>query len=221
MNINNLEIEKKYLIKQPIQLDLSKYKKLSIFQAYLTPNKVFLNNEANTLEFYFGGTNCNNISLNIENNKISTLSEINDYSIEDLTIRIRQTRSNDQSLYFLTIKTNSKNSGLIRNEYEIIIDESSFKNLKNECGKSYIRKSRYIIPIENGLNVELDVFEDHLQGLVLAEVEFSTIEQANHFVPPDFVGDIDVTHVLDFSNKFLVNLRRDELWKAIAKISKE
>ena len=60
-----------------------------------------------------------------------------------------------------------------------------------------IRKKRYLIPIESNLKIELDIFEGDLDGLVLAEVEFSDVETANSFIPPEWFGE-DVT----FSEKY-------------------
>lgn len=45
--------------------------------------------------------------------------------------------------------------------------------------------------------IELDVFAGDLAPLLLAEVEFSSEEEANSFTPPDWFGE-DVT----FSSKY-------------------
>ena len=47
------------------------------------------------------------------------------------------------------------------------------------------------------LTIELDVFAGNLAPLLLAEVEFSSEEEANSFTPPDWFGE-DVT----FSSKY-------------------
>ena len=49
----------------------------------------------------------------------------------------------------------------------------------------------------NLLTIELDVFAGDLSPLLLAEVEFSSEEEANSFTPPDWFGE-DVT----FSSKY-------------------
>ncbi len=41
-----------------------------------------------------------------------------------------------------------------------------------------IKKTRYLIPLTDRLTIELDVFSDELEGLLLAEVEFETEEEA-------------------------------------------
>ena len=60
-----------------------------------------------------------------------------------------------------------------------------------------IQKRRYLIPLTDKLTIELDVFEGELAPLQLAEVEFETKEEAEHFVPPAWFGE-DVT----FSSKY-------------------
>jgi len=44
-----------------------------------------------------------------------------------------------------------------------------------------ITKKRYLIPLSEKLTIELDIFEDALAPLVLAEVEFTSEEEANAF----------------------------------------
>ena len=60
-----------------------------------------------------------------------------------------------------------------------------------------IQKKRFMIPLDEHLTAELDIFEGDLAPLVLAEVEFSTEEEALSFLPPDWFGE-DVT----FSGKY-------------------
>lgn len=46
-----------------------------------------------------------------------------------------------------------------------------------------VRKMRYYYP-ENGTNYEIDIFQDGLSGLVLADVEFDSLEKKANFTPP-------------------------------------
>ena len=42
--------------------------------------------------------------------------------------------------------------------------------------------------------IELDVFYGKFEGLILAEVEFETLEQANAYQPPKWFGrDVSIT----------------------------
>ena len=51
----------------------------------------------------------------------------------------------------------------------------------------------------------MDVFHGSLAPLVLAEVEFPTVEEANAFVPPDWFG-ADVTMDGRYHNSYLSRL---------------
>ena len=78
-----------------------------------------------------------------------------------------------------------------------------------------IKKTRYFIPLEgelktdadgkhihSGTLAELDVFHDDYEGLLLVEVEFDSIEQANAFVAPEWFGE-DVTSSGKYQNSVL------------------
>ena len=57
-------------------------------------------------------------------------------------------------------------------------------------------------PLEQGLTVELDVFQGYYEGLILAEVEFPSLEEAQKFVPPAWFGR-DVTLSGEYQNSRL------------------
>ena len=65
-----------------------------------------------------------------------------------------------------------------------------------------IRKRRYLIPIESGLTIELDLFAAPFEGLILAEVEFPSEEEANAFLPPAWFGE-EVTWSTEYHNSTL------------------
>ena len=106
-------------------------------------------------------------------------------------IRIR--KSDDE--YYMTYK----GKGLeVREEYNLPLNEESYENLSPKCIGHVIKKDRYIIPIENDLKVELDVFE-YPEGLVMAEVEFPSVEMANAFIAPDWFAE-EVTNNPKYHN---------------------
>ena len=110
-------------------------------------------------------------------------------------IRIR--RSNDD--YILTCK----GEGLMaREEFELSLTAESFAHLKTKVDGIFIEKTRYLIPYDKNLTIELDVFHGKLSPLVLAEVEFASIEEANAFTPPAWFGE-DVTHSSKYHNSTL------------------
>ncbi len=84
----------------------------------------------------------------------------------------------------LTIK---HGSGKTRIEEEIGISERQFSSLWALTGRRRVKKLRYRIP-EDGLTVELDVYQGKLEGLITAEVQFESEEDSNAFRPPAWLG---------------------------------
>ncbi len=117
------------------------------------------------------------------------------------TVRVR--RENDTC--YLTYKGAHDmpgNSDLSHTEYNLPLNESAYEHLKEKRDGILLHKKRYVIPIPEGLNIELDVFEGELAPLILAEVEFSSEEEAGAFVAPDWFG-VDVTEDVRYKNSTL------------------
>ena len=74
--------------------------------------------------------------------------------------------------------------------------------LLEKADGTVITKTRYRIPEKNGLTIELDVFHGRYGGLLLAEVEFATEEEANSYCPPEWFGE-DVTMSSAYHNSTL------------------
>ncbi len=70
-------------------------------------------------------------------------------------VRIR--RDNDD--FFLTYKSKGM---MVREEYNLPLTKESYYHLLLKADGRIITKTRYVIPIENGLFVELDIFEGDL-----------------------------------------------------------
>lgn len=86
-----------------------------------------------------------------------------------------------------------KGSGMMaREEYNLPLNEASYNKLLPKREGRVITKKRYLIPFEK-YTIELDIFEGELSPLVIAEVEFLSIEEAESFIPPDWF-DEDVTN---------------------------
>jgi adenylate cyclase len=98
-------------------------------------------------------------------------------------------RSFDNERYELTIKT----PGMIeRGEQTIKITREMFEGLWLQTVGRRVTKTRYYIPYDD-LIIELDIYEDHLEGLVTAEVEFDgrpteAMVRANTFESPAWFG---------------------------------
>ncbi len=124
------------------------------------------------------------------------------------TSPVVRVRKSDNS-YFLTYK----GSGLMsREEYNLPLDEASYKHLLSKADGNIISKKRYMIPIKNPqfkndfipieqpkLIIELDVFAPPFAPLIVAEVEFTSVEMANAFIPPEWF-DEDVTMNTEYHN---------------------
>ena len=122
------------------------------------------------------------------------------YLCTEPVVRIR--RQDDD--YFLTYKS----KGLMaREEYNLPLTQEAYEHLKSKADGLVISKTRYLIPEKNGLTIELDVFHEDYEGLLLAEVEFPSEEAANSYTPPAWFGR-DVTFSSDYHNSTLSKGRK-------------
>ncbi|MBO4592146.1 MAG: CYTH domain-containing protein [Eubacterium sp.] len=117
-------------------------------------------------------------------------------------VRIRQYDEN----YILTIKS----LGLMeRIEIEKELTEKEFKELSTMVKGNVISKVRYKIPY-NEYTIELDIFKEEFEGLIMAEVEFPDKEKAESFVAPDFMS-VDVTDDPKFHNSQMSVMDKKEI----------
>lgn len=98
----------------------------------------------------------------------------------DCTIRVRII---DGASAFLTIK--SRNKGISRGEWEYPIPVEDARTMMEIHVGRLIIKRRYIVPF-GGNTWEVDIFEDELSGLAVAEIELPSSD-AEVSIPP-FVG---------------------------------
>ena len=111
------------------------------------------------------------------------------------TVRIR---TRDDKAY-LTIKAPSTNGGLKRYEFEKEITVDEAEHLLQLCEPPLIDKTRYLVK-SGDHTFEVDEFYGDNQGLVMAEVELGSEDEA--FEKPDFIG-MEVTGDGRFYNKRL------------------
>lgn len=120
-------------------------------------------------------------------------------------VRIR--RQDEQ--YYLTYKGGGM---LAREEYNLPLNEKGYLHLREKIDGNLISKKRYLIPIEcpefkdgfhltekPNLVIELDFFDPPFAPLIMAEVEFDSVEMANAFIAPDWFGE-DVTMNREYHN---------------------
>lgn len=106
------------------------------------------------------------------------------YLCREPVVRVRA----QGSKYILTYK----GGGLIaREEYNLPLNEEAFAHLIEKADGKVIRKTRYRIPYQTYV-IELDFFDDVFidsgEPLIMAEVEFESIEEADSFSPPEWFG---------------------------------
>ncbi len=127
------------------------------------------------------------------------------YLCTDPVVRIR--KMDDQ--YILTYKSKQgiqKAAGVcINQEVELALTRESYHHLLGKIDGVLIEKTRYAMRYPSGnqiYKIELDVFHGHYEGMVLAEVEFPSKEEADQFVPPDWFSE-NVSDDCHYSNAFL------------------
>lgn len=134
---------------------------------------------------------------------VKELPDLSNYQYKKLTqaylntdpvIRIRR----EDEKYVLTYK----GKGLLaREEHNLPLNADSFEHLLPKADGLIISKTRYLIPYENYL-IELDIFDEDLAPLIMAEVEFESEDEAHAFVPPSWF-DKDVTQDKRYHNSNL------------------
>lgn len=112
------------------------------------------------------------------------------YLCTNPVVRVRKEDDN----YYMTYKGQGL---MVREEYNLPLTKEAYSHLLAKADGNIITKTRYLIPLnDNVLNkellIELDVFEGAFKGLYLAEIEFTSEEDANNFTPPNWFGE-DVT----------------------------
>lgn len=100
--------------------------------------------------------------------------------------------------YFQTIKSWP---GLIRDEDEESISQALFDEERNNVQDRRLEKTRYEIPYE-WKTIELDIYKWKLEWLVVAEVEFTSEQEANAFTTPARLGK-ELTGIAEAENAYL------------------
>lgn len=117
-------------------------------------------------------------------------------SAKERTVRVRTI--NDQG--FLTIKGVSVGATRLEYEYEIPLEDAN-ELLDELCEKPLIEKNRYKVNF-SGFTWEIDEFFGENDGLIVAEIELESEDQA--FDKPDWVGE-EVTGDSRYFNSNLIN----------------
>jgi adenylate cyclase len=100
--------------------------------------------------------------------------------------------------FFQTVKSEG---GLVRGEIEVELSKQQFDVLWPATAGRRLEKTRYSVPWA-GKTVEVDVYHGSLVGLVVAEVEFTSVSESAQFTPPPWV-ESEVTEDDTYKNVHL------------------
>jgi adenylate cyclase len=120
--------------------------------------------------------------------------------VEDEELRVRRLvhQGTGVATYTMTYK---KGHGKVREEHEHHISEWMYQSLTSQYRKKPLVKERTVVrDRETGIIIEIDRYT-HL-SLIVAEVEFSSKEEADSFKAPAWFGD-DISGNIAYSNKQL------------------
>jgi CYTH domain-containing protein len=98
----------------------------------------------------------------------------------------------------LTVKAGR---GAVRTELEWPLTDEQFDAAWDQTGGRRIHKTRHRVPLDEH-TIEVDVFHDDLEGLLLAEVEFESDDALAAFEPPAWFGP-EVTDDEGYTNASL------------------
>ena len=104
--------------------------------------------------------------------------------------------------YYLTYKGEGS---IAKEEYNLKLNEASFYNLLKKCDGNIIKKERYNVKLSDKLVAEVDIFRGKFEGLILIEVEFESIKEAEVFAAPDWFGR-DVSYEKEYHNAYMSTL---------------
>ena len=132
-------------------------------------------------------------------------------------VRIRK----EDDTFYMTYKATKENyDGIGKTEYNMELDEESYRHLRTKVDGNIITKKRYIIPVNDDafdgeylaphkelgraieageIKIELDVFEGVFAGRILAEIEFPNEDAAANYRMADWFLE-DVTGDTRYSN---------------------
>lgn len=161
---------------------------------------------------------------NLKISKILEIEQVYLYRDNFTNLRVRKITDKKQGTtqYIYTAKTKGdieyNNSYQIGRKYEIEneITKEEYEELKKTKISNIINKTRIIIPIEENLKVEMDIYYEYLEGLLTAEIEFPNIEIANTYKKPDWLGE--ELGYKELSNRRLAEMTKEEF---LSKVTEE
>ena len=129
-------------------------------------------------------------------------------------MRVRNINNGEQFVF--TIKRDTEELGLTREEYEIVISEEEYNNLLKKQEGNTIYKTRYQIDDENGFKMAFDIFSGDLTGLAYMEIEFENEKMSKEYGNPEWIKK-DVTRDLNYKNGHLARYGIPETYEEYIK----
>lgn len=146
----------------------------------------------------------NDLPDNLDSYKYHIIEQA--YLTDKPVIRVR--REDDD--YYMTYKgSGAKDTALAHEEYNLPLTKESYETLKSKADGNIITKKRILIPYQS-YTIELDIFDAPFAPLIIAEVEFPSIDEANDFIPPNWFGR-EVTGEKEYSNSFLSRMPNPQM----------
>lgn len=124
-----------------------------------------------------------------------------------IRIRKRVHSKSGEKDFILTIKSKGLMS---REEHELNISPDEYNNLIKKAEGNIIKKTRYLVPCENGLLLELDIFEDMFEGLIMGEIEFPDEGSAKKYTPSEIFSE-EVTFDKNYGNSTMSQMSSEEI----------
>jgi CYTH domain-containing protein len=124
------------------------------------------------------------------------------------TLRLRKYNEDEYILSYKARKNEYKDDLSICDEVELPLSKESYEHLRNKIDGRTIYKTRYVIPLDGGLKVEIDKFKGFFDGVCFAEIEFKSEEQANSYKIPDWLGE-DISNQKRVKNGYMAILAQD------------
>ena len=114
-------------------------------------------------------------------------------------VRARRIQTEGEETFILTVKGGGM---LVREEYELDMDREAYDRLVAKKDGIVLKKDRYLIPLDEELTAELDVYKEPYEGLFTVEVEFPSVEAMERFQAPDWFGE-DISEDGRYKNSYL------------------
>lgn len=123
-------------------------------------------------------------------------------------IRLRKFIKKDEINYIFSKKVRVDSNEFECIEHNVNLSESLYNELLNVKEGRTIIKTRFKIPLEDGLKVDLDVYHDFFEGVCVAEIEYASIEQAKDYKTPNWLGE-ELSNLKKMSNSYMATKAKD------------